>query len=247
MLIYVVKLQIIIKENKINYHNLIVFDFETGSRNPYKTQPIQLGAVAIDCRKLTIMPNGAFNSLMRPIFDDDKAREMGVDPLEDEALAVNKLTREQLVDAPLPETVWKNFIFWANQFNRGGGTGEWNKPIPAGYNIINFDLPIVRRLCEQYKTPYPFHPIHVKDVMNDIWTLTENVKVNDSNSLSMDAIRKWLGIDETGSHSAIKDVYDTGFLLIKLLKMNRYFFPKIKFKDSFAKENEEIKHLMKIL
>lgn len=186
-----------------------------------------------------------FNSYLRPELDDDKARKMGLDPIEDEALQITKITREQLVDAPLPETVWKNFMFWSGQFNRGGGTGEWNKSIACGFNIVNFDTPIFRRLCEQYKTPYPFHPIHVKDVMVDIFSFTENVKINDSNSVSMDSVRKWMGIDDKDAHNSQKDVLDGAFLLIKFLKMYRHFFPKIKFKDSFAKENEEIKRLMK--
>ena len=33
--------------------DFIVFDFETGSKNPHKAQPTQLAAVAIHGRKLT--------------------------------------------------------------------------------------------------------------------------------------------------------------------------------------------------
>lgn len=227
------------------FNHYIFFDFETGSRNPETTQPTQLSAIAIDSRKLTIIPNGIFNSYMRPELDDAKAIELGLDPVEDGALEVTKITREQLVDAPLPETVWKNFVFWAAQFNRGGGTGEWSKSIPAGFNIVNFDLPIVKKLCERYKTASPFHPLHKKDIMNDVYNFTENVKINDNDSMSMDSIRKWMGIDDKDAHNAKKDVLDGAFLLIKFIKMYRYFYPKIKFKDSFSKENEEIKKLMK--
>ena len=67
----------------MNYKDIIVFDFETGSRNPEKTQPVQIAAVAIHGRKLTIQPAGYFESLMRPELDDDKAIELGVDPIED--------------------------------------------------------------------------------------------------------------------------------------------------------------------
>ena len=44
----------------MNYKDIIVFDFETGSRNPEKTQPVQIAAVAIHGRKLTIQPAGYF-------------------------------------------------------------------------------------------------------------------------------------------------------------------------------------------
>ena len=84
----------------MNYKDIIVFDFETGSRNPEKTQPIQIAAVAIHGRKLTVQPDGYFESLMRPILDDEEAIKMGLDPIEDEALAVNGKTREELAKAP---------------------------------------------------------------------------------------------------------------------------------------------------
>ena len=61
----------------MNYRDIIVFDFETGSRNPDKTQPVQIAAVAIHGRKLTLQEDGEFNSLIRPILDDDEAIEMG--------------------------------------------------------------------------------------------------------------------------------------------------------------------------
>ena len=38
----------------MNYRDIIVFDFETGSRNPDKTQPVQIAAVAIHGRNLTL-------------------------------------------------------------------------------------------------------------------------------------------------------------------------------------------------
>ena len=49
----------------MNYRDIIVFDFETGSRNPLKTQPTQIAAVAIHGRKLTVQPGGYFNSEIR--------------------------------------------------------------------------------------------------------------------------------------------------------------------------------------
>ena len=72
----------------MNYRDIIVFDFETGSRNPHKTQPTQIAAIALHGRKLTIQPGGVFNSEIRPILDDKKAIEAGFDPVEDEALEI---------------------------------------------------------------------------------------------------------------------------------------------------------------
>ena len=48
----------------MNYNDICVFDFETGSRNPPPTQPVQVAAVMIHGRKLTIQPDGYFESLI---------------------------------------------------------------------------------------------------------------------------------------------------------------------------------------
>ena len=72
----------------------IVFDFETGSRNPHKTQPTQIAAIALDGRNLAM--KGSFNSEIKPILDDDKAIAAGVDPIEDGALKVTGKNRKDL-------------------------------------------------------------------------------------------------------------------------------------------------------
>ena len=68
------------------YRDIIVFDFETGGRNPLKCQPTLIAAIALDGRNFKL--KGTFNSEMRPILDDDKAIKAGVDPVEDEALKI---------------------------------------------------------------------------------------------------------------------------------------------------------------
>ena len=101
----------------MNYRDIIVFDFETGSRNPHKTQPTQIAAIALHGRKLTLQPGGMFNSEIRPILDDKKAIEAGFDPIEDEALEITGKNRKDLAKAPLPKTVWNKFEDFCNKFN----------------------------------------------------------------------------------------------------------------------------------
>jgi hypothetical protein len=60
---------------------------------------------------------------------------------------------------------------------------------------------------------------------------TENIV--EIKSLSMDAIREWLGISTERAHDAQQDVIDGATILIRFLKLHRHFAPKIKFKDSF--------------
>ena len=224
----------------MNYKDIIVFDFETGSRNPHKTQPVQIAAVAIHGRKLTIQPGGYFESLIRPELDDEKAIEMGGDPIEDEALAVNGKTREELAKAPSAKTVWKKFANFVNKYN-------WKKtpyfaPIPAGYNIIGFDLPIVQRLCEQHgpvdkKTGKQtlFNKIHKIDMLDTVWMWMENNP--DIKSLSMDSMRDLLGMSKENAHDAMQDVKDTANLMIAFMKLHRRIAPKVKFEKAFADGN----------
>ena len=110
--------------------DIIMFDFETGGRNPLKCQPTQIAAIALDGRNFRL--KGEFNSMMRPILDDEKAIAAGVDPVEDGALKVTGQTREQLAKAPLPKGVWKKFCTFVNKYNWKGT--PYFAPIPAGFS-----------------------------------------------------------------------------------------------------------------
>jgi len=220
----------------MNYRDIIVFDFETGSRNPLKTQPTQIAAVAIHGRKLTVQPGGYFNSEIRPILNDEKAVAAGLDPVEDEALAITRKERKKLARAPLPKTVWGKFNNFVNKYN-------WKKtpffaPVAAGYNINGFDMPIVQRMCEAHGPVDKegrqtiFNKIHRIDLMETVWMWFENNP--DVKSLSMDSMRDLLGMDKDNAHDALQDVKDTANLLIGFMKLYRKFAPTVKFEKAFA-------------
>ena len=63
---------------------------------------------------------------------------MGLDPLEDEALAITRKNRKDLAKAPLPKTVWKKFSDFVNKYNFK--KTNYYAPLAAGYNIIGFDM-----------------------------------------------------------------------------------------------------------
>ena len=223
----------------MNYRDIIVFDFETGSRNPLKTQPTQIAAVAIHGRKLTVQPGGYFNSEIRPILNDEKAVAAGLDPVEDEALAITRKERKKLARAPLPKTVWGKFNNFVNKYN-------WKKtpffaPIAAVYNINGFDMPIVQRMCEMHGPvdkqgrQTTFNRIHRIDLMETVWMWFENNA--DVKSLSMDAMRDLLGMSKDNAHDALQDVKDTANLLIGFMKLYRKFSPQVKFEKAFADGN----------
>tara|TARA_R110002110_G_scaffold124082_9_gene301355 strand:- start:190 stop:882 length:693 start_codon:yes stop_codon:yes gene_type:complete len=230
----------------LNYRDIIVFDFETGSRNPQKTQPTQIAAIAIHGRRLTLQPGGMFNSEIRPILDDEKAVAAGLDPLEDKTLEITHKNRKALAKAPLPKTVWRKFAEFCNKYNFKNSS--YTAPIAAGYNIIGFDMPIINRMCEKYGPvdgegrQKLFNPIFKIDLMDMIFSWTENNP--DIRSISMDFLRDWLGFPEESkenAHDALQDVKDTANILIKFLKFQRSIAEKTKFEQAFARQEFYIK------
>jgi len=218
--------------------DIIVFDFETGGRNPNSCQPTQIAAMALDGRNFK--PKGTFNSMMRPIIDDEKAIAAGVDPIEEGALKVTGQTREELAKAPLPRGVWKKFCTFVNKYNWKGT--PFFAPIPCGYNIIGYDMPIVNRLCAEYG-PYDdkrgcqklFHQIYKYDVMDDVRLWTEgdpSIK-----SISLDSMRALMGLSDENAHDALQDVRDTANIFIKLQKSRRAVYQNMKFEKAFADGN----------
>ena len=214
--------------------DFIVFDFETGSRNPHKTQPTQLAALALDGRSLK--PKGPFNSAMRPM-SDKKAIEAGLDPLEDEALRSTGKNREDLKKAPTPRSVWKKFVQFVDQYNWKGT--QWFAPIPVGFNILGFDMIIINRLCKAYgpwnedrSQQKLFHAIHKIDVMDNIFMWTEADPA--VKSISMDSLRDRMGLSKENAHDALQDVRDTANIMIKFLKTHRAVYQNLTIDKAFA-------------
>ena len=213
----------------------IIFDFETGSRNPRKTQPTQIAALALDGRNLSL--KGAFNSEIKPILDDDEAVAAGLDPIEDGALKVTNKTREALAEAPSLKSVLTKFCKFVDQYNWKGE--PFFAPIPVGYNIIGFDLPIINRLCKEFG-PWDekrdgqklFSKVYKVDLMDNMFMWTEgdpSVK-----SISMDTLRERMGLSKENAHDALQDVKDTANIFIKMLKTHRAVYQNITLDKAFA-------------
>ena len=214
----------------------IVFDFETGSRNPHKTQPTQIAALALDGRNLSM--KGTFNSEIRPILNDEAAVAAGLDPIEDGALKVTGKNRKDLAKAPTLKSVWKKFCTFVDKYN-------WKKdpffnPIPVGFNIIGFDMIIVNRLCKEYG-PFDdgrqqqkiFSKIHKCDVMDNMHMWTEGDP--SIRSISMDTLRERMGLSKENAHDALKDVEDTAMLLCRFMRLYRRTSSSVRFKGAFGR------------
>jgi DNA polymerase III epsilon subunit-like protein len=225
----------------MNYRDYLVYDFETTSANPYTTQPVQIAAVVVHGRKLEIKEGSEFQSLMKPELNVKKCETLGIDPLEDGAVAVHGKTEEMLKKAPTIKAVWKNFTDYVNQYNFK--RTNWSAPVSVGYNIKGFDSIIVNRLCTT--APWNFGPvdnkrgeqdlfnrIHSIDMLDFMFALFENNK--DVNSLSADnLVRGYMGYDKGTAHDAMSDVIMTAELFCRTMKMLRTTASRKNFKHAF--------------
>lgn len=242
----------------MNSNNICVFDFETGSTDPRKTQPLQLAAIMIDGRKLEIIPNSIFASYIKPI-EESKCEEYGLDSVEEGALKVNKITLEQLSVAPPIDVVWPEFINYVNQYNTK--KNKWTAPCRAGFNIDRFDNVIIERICggnkqfniECKKEPYKlgpwddkrnestlFDPRWIIDLRDIVAYWMENNP--DIENINFDALRDFFGISKLGAHNAVGDVVITALLLIRFLKLSRR--TRINFKSGFEEENKILEQIL---
>lgn len=211
----------------MNKNDFIIMDFETGSRNPHTTQPLQIGAMVIDGRRLVPKEGGIFKSYIRPIIDEAELVKEGVAKVEEEALTVNHLTLDMLKDAPLLKNVWSSFADWVKIYNFKGDL--WSAPILCGFNNTGFDDIITMRMCKKFgywdnekgKNTL-FHPVHNIDALRLIWPWFENARL-ESNSMSLDAMRNFFGMSTEGAHDALVDVFDTAEIIVRFLKMYRHF------------------------
>jgi DNA polymerase III epsilon subunit-like protein len=207
---------------------IICFDFETGGLDIKTTEPIEIAAVAINPRTLSIVPDGTFYSLCKPT---------DFSLLQDQALAVNGKTRDQLQQAPEQEAVWRSFASFIKRFN-SKGNGFMTAPIAAGKNIRMFDLPIFSRLCAKYGFADKngdqnlFHRRKVYDLEDilEYW-------FHDSDELpdrKMDTLRGYFGLSKDGAHSAMVDTKQTAELIVRFLKVHRYYASRIPFRGACA-------------
>ena len=218
--------------------DIIVFDFETGGRNPHSCQATQLAAIALDGRNFKL--KGTFNSEIWAETNDEKAVEKNLGPIEDGALKFTGKTREEIAKAPKPKAVWSKFCNFVNKYNWKGT--PFFAPIPAGYNIIGYDMVLVNRFCKNYgpwdesrQCQKIFSQVYKVDMMDNYWMWTEgdpSIKTR-----SMDSIRERMGMSTENAHDALQDVKDTANLMIKFMKTHRAVYRNLKLEKAFANGN----------
>lgn len=206
-----------------------VRDWETGSKNKMTCQPLQLACVIVDVQRLEIVPNSTFQSLIRPVEDPEKQKELGLAPLEADALAVNNLNLEDLRKAPGPAIVWKQYVEYLSNYNKKGIKGKkWDAPVVGGYNNINFDDHIDYRMCVEYGPEpldngdlpiyEPFTNMDASILMNSMFNYH---RISRTNKMNFDTIREYMGYKKDGAHNAEVDVMQCADLLIRFFRLNR--------------------------
>lgn len=177
-----------------------------------------------------------------PIYFESLMKPLDFDALEDRALEINGKTKEMLEAAPLTSVVWEQFATFCAQYNLGGKSDGFSAPLAAGYNINNFDMVIVQRLCETYKMLNKegkqsiFNNVYTHDLMPIVTHWFNGQK--EPTRYNMDALREYFGISKEGAHDALKDVYDTAAILCRFMKLTRTLQepdrkPRIRFQNAF--------------
>tara|TARA_R110002020_G_scaffold365206_3_gene577449 strand:+ start:459 stop:1142 length:684 start_codon:yes stop_codon:yes gene_type:complete len=223
----------------MNNRWIIVFDWETDSPNPKTCNPVELAAVPVNPRTLEIKKEQAFKAVIKPDGIDDEeyftkerqstinwhAKTRGVEP-EDVIKEWKKGQSEKIV--------WKNFCNYCSKYEVDKKPGQWYvEPIPSGYNIIGFDLPIMQRIADKYKTKMPVSTVTKIDMMDILFMWFENL--DEPNSMKLDKFREFFGLKaDSQAHEALSDCIDEATLMVKFLQFHRKQSTVSKFKGAFA-------------
>ena len=140
----------------MNKKNIIVFDFETSSVDHRIADIFQIAALAVDGLKLEVIPNSYFNAWMKPDgFDEPGYYEKFKSTIDWHAKNFNCTPNdfmEKIKNSPPEKLVWEQFTkYLSNYHDRQNNQSFHSSPIPAGFNIINYDMRILERFCTKYK------------------------------------------------------------------------------------------------
>ena len=227
-----------------NFHKICVFDLETDGSNPDVCSPVQIAALMIDPVRLDIIPDSEFNISLKPaILEENPNYTYEDSDVLDFHAKVKKTTGEKVLaewrDYQKQEHGWKTFISYLEMYHtRSTKKTCFTAPLAAGYNINRFDLRVIDRLSDKYKTVNKegrnnlFYPRDVVDLMNIIFYWFEGN--NELKNYTLDHVREYFGIDGEGAHDALKDVRDTADILIRFMKLFRNTSNKVKFKGAFG-------------
>lgn len=222
----------------------IVYDFETDGLDTDSCNPVEIGAIAIDLRNLEIVENSEFQVNVCP----DQINEP--DYIKNNYRTIkwhadlNKTTPAKIVEGwktngIKESTAWKSFIDYCKKYKIG--TGFSQTPICGGQNILDFDIPIARRLCSKHKVQYPFSNKETFDLLKitPLWFMFSK---SPPKNYKLDTLREYFSLSTDGAHTAIHDVRQCAQLLIMFLKLHKTLTPRIEMlnREKFIEDEPEV-------
>lgn len=230
-------------------NKICVFDFETDGKDPKVCSPVQLAALMVDPVKIEIVPNSEFNITIKPEKLEQDNKYTYKNSEDGDILSWHSKVRacsenevlESWKNATPQKQAWQMFTDYLElHHSRSSKKSKFSAPVACGYNIIRFDLKIIDRLSAKYgflnkegETEI-FAPRDIIDIMFMIHPWFRNIE--EIKSISLDNVRKYLGIPLDGGHDALKDVTDCANILIRFLRLHKSLAEKIAFKDAFKNE-----------
>jgi|TARA_R100001129_G_scaffold6759_1_gene5198 inhibitor of KinA sporulation pathway (predicted exonuclease) len=222
----------------MNNRWIMVFDLETDAPNPQTCNAVELAAVPVNPRTLEIKAEQAFRATIKP---DNIDKEEYFTKARQDTIAWHAKTRgvetEDIIkdwkSGQSEKVVWKNFCEYCAKYKVDKKPGQWyTEPIPAGYNIIGFDMPILQRMADKYGTKMPLSTVTKIDMMDILFMWFENL--DEPNSMKLDTFRDFFGMKASSqAHEALSDTIDEAKLMVKFMKFHRKQASVSKFKGAF--------------
>lgn len=223
----------------MNNKFICVFDLETNGINLATTSPVEIAAVMICPHTLQIIPGSEFSSFCKPDFDTN---EPGALTFHCELRSKQEgkyITHADLLNEwgeyPAIDTVWPLFVNYTRQYHtRQDRISKFTAPLPGGFNIVEFDLPIVNRIHERYGDGKALFGVRDRaDLLQWLFPWMEGSP--EVSSLSLDNMREHFGLSKEKAHSAVEDVRQTAMLICRFMRFHREIAKsKNWFKDAFS-------------
>jgi len=211
------------------------YDYETSSPDPENCYPIQVAILILDGHTLEKVDGGFFSSYMKPAHLETIEDVYKDSNIEDQALNIAGVSREDILTFPNEKIVWNNFIDFCLRY--AGGKSEWDRCINIGWNNNGFDDLITKRYCKKYKTKYPFNKRFSIDMMVEWYTWVEGLGGDwEVESFSMDYARNYLGLPDDDmygkKHTATRDIHDLSKIFIRFQSWKRRLAKRYDFRGS---------------
>lgn len=202
----------------------VCFDLETvnpdkdGTANTDTSDIVQVAAVPVDLDKLVVLEDEALDIIMKPKDINSKTFLDDYSNVIKFHCEVHNKTPEEMVEfwkmGVKEEAGFKEFISYVKEWKDG------SKPIALTQNGRNFDDPIVRRKCKEYKQGYPFHLRDQIDMI-EVFGWWFRYAANPPKNYKMDTVLPHLGMSCEGSHNALVDVINTANVALRFLKLQK--------------------------